>query len=111
MNRRTLLKGLASLPLLRHLDLSLSTPAEAAPIEEEVKESIDWPKHASWPPSNRFSYLDGGTLDLGVIRDAALCAPILPTYDFFMEEWERPIRDSLPAIKASRGGIRYFKPE
>jgi hypothetical protein len=65
MNRRTLFKGLASFPLLRHLDLNLSTEVEAAPIEAE----------------------------LGIIRPA-MCAPMEPMYDLFQTrvnwryEWE-----------------------
>lgn len=86
MNRRSLLKGLISLPLLRHLDLNLSTtPVAEAEVEAEA-------------PENRWA----------TVAASGLCAPMSPIYDFCLQDDRRPVRDSLPVFKASRGEIRYI---
>lgn len=117
MNRRSLLKGLATLPFLRHLNLDLDTPVEAAPepwemtlAEEGLSTGdgrvIDWPSYNHWSSWG----LDSGPIDLGIAR-GGWCAPMQNSYVLFTEEFERPIRDALPVFRAPRGGIRYFKPE
>lgn len=97
MKRRTLLKGLATLPFLKHLDLSLSTPVEAAPWEMTLAEEglktgdgreIDWPKYTSWTLyPGTFARLDGGILDLGLDRSLAH-APLYPEPEIVMEPYE-----------------------
>jgi len=59
---------------------------------------------------------NGRLIESVVSRDAlvasgGLCAPVSPYYDLFLlgDDW-RPVRDSLPAFRADRGGIRFVRP-
>lgn len=47
-----------------------------------------------------------------LVAAAACCAPFTPLYDFFrLAEPQNPVEESLPAILAPRGGIRFIRGE
>lgn len=103
MNRRTLFKGLAALPLLKYLDLGFSTEPQ-----------IDYNHWSSWNPDeveqepHREPCLSNAAYER-LMASGGMCAPMAPTYT--LAAGHRPVRDALPVFTAPRGRIRYFKPE
>lgn len=99
MNRRTLFKGLAVLPFLKHLDFE---PVETAPIEE-----IANPNHwTSWqiegvslePEPYREPCLSDEAYERILAKSGGWCAPMTVFYDLPTGDGRRPVRDSLPTF-------------
>lgn len=105
MNRRTLFKGLAALPLLKHLDLDLSTQVE--------EPSNHWTMRLAEEGLKTGDGREPCLSDVAYERlmaSGGLCAPMSPVYNL-QSSLSRPVRDSLPILRAPRGGIRFIKPE
>jgi len=74
-----------------HLDEGLDPAAdtEVWPDETDATDQDDWPGTtviARLHPAGHFLYLDGGTLELGVVRDSTLNST--NDYELFGESWE-----------------------
>lgn len=93
MNRRTLFKGLAALPLLKYLHVDFSTEAEP-----------------SWKMVLAEEGVKTGDGRESLIARGGMCAPMCPTYTL-VNDRHRPVMDALPVFTVPRGGIRFIKPE